>query len=138
VTFAAASRVIVVDASVAIELLLGKADWAARWKGWTESGDRLVVPAHFGQEVANALLLGVRLPARTATAALERLFATGLDVVDRGVRGLVASIHLAAEHDLTVYDAAYLELALELDGELATLDRALQAAATAEGVLLVA
>jgi predicted nucleic acid-binding protein len=39
---------------------------------------------------------------------------------------------------LTVYDAAYLDLAIDVDGELATLDRALRAAAEAEGVPIVA
>lgn len=44
---------------------------------------------------------------------------------------------LARSHRLTVYDAAYLELALRLGAPLATLDRALAAAAHAEGVALV-
>ncbi len=45
---------------------------------------------------------------------------------------------LAREHGLTVYDAAYLELALRLALPLATLDRALAATATAAGVALLA
>jgi predicted nucleic acid-binding protein len=137
VSFSVAPRAIVVDASTAIELALGNEDWLARWRSWTDAADVLVVPAHFGHEVANALLLGVRLPARAAAATLERLFATGLEVIDRGVDGLTTSIHLAAEHRLTAYDAAYLDLAIELDGELATLDVALRDAAVAEGIPLV-
>ena len=41
---------------------------------------------------------------------------------------------LAREHRLTVYDAAYLELARRLEAPLATLDRRLAAAARAAGV----
>jgi predicted nucleic acid-binding protein len=36
-----------------------------------------------------------------------------------------------------VYDASYLQLALDIDGALATLDRALAAAANAEGIEVV-
>ena len=45
---------------------------------------------------------------------------------------------LARRHRLTAYDASYLDLALRTDGPLATLDRTLARAATAEGVPLLA
>ena len=44
---------------------------------------------------------------------------------------------LARQHRLTVYDAAYLELALRQDLPIATLDMPLAAAARAEGVALI-
>jgi predicted nucleic acid-binding protein len=44
---------------------------------------------------------------------------------------------LAREHGLTVYDAAYLEVALRLVLPLATLDHALAAAAPSAGVELL-
>lgn len=44
---------------------------------------------------------------------------------------------LAREYSLTVYDAAYLELAARMDIPLATLDRRLEAAATAEKIALL-
>jgi predicted nucleic acid-binding protein len=44
---------------------------------------------------------------------------------------------LARRHRLTVYDAAYLELALREALPMATLDEALASAARAEGVSLV-
>ena len=46
-------------------------------------------------------------------------------------------LSLARRHRLTVYDAAYLELALREGLPLATLDRALAGAAQTEGVLLI-
>jgi predicted nucleic acid-binding protein len=48
-----------------------------------------------------------------------------------------AVLALAREHRLTVYDAAYLELALRADAPLATLDRQLARAARAAKVLLL-
>ena len=42
-----------------------------------------------------------------------------------------AALRLADEHGITVYDAAYLWLARELNAELVTLDRKLEAAAGA-------
>ena len=136
-TLAAAQRAIVVDASVAIELLLGNQRWIYGWRRWNEAGDLILVPPHFGHEVGNGLLLGARIDAGSAVAALQHLFEVGFEVADRGVRGLESSIHLAATHRLTVYDAAYLELAIDVDGELATLDAGLRAAATKESVPLV-
>ena len=46
-------------------------------------------------------------------------------------------LSLARRHQLTVYDAAYLELARRDGLALATLDAALQRAARAEGVGLI-
>jgi len=43
---------------------------------------------------------------------------------------------LSRKHRLTAYDAAYLELAMRLDVELATLDGELRLAALSEGVVL--
>jgi len=48
------------------------------------------------------------------------------------------ALDLADRHRLTVYDALYLELAADVDAELATLDRDLTRAARAEGVGVVA
>ena len=65
------------------------------------------------------------------------MFAAGVDVADRGLPGVFDALELADRHGLTVYDAAYLQLALEIDGELATLDRASARAALAEGVIVI-
>jgi predicted nucleic acid-binding protein len=46
-------------------------------------------------------------------------------------------VTLAGHHKLTVYDAAYLELAVLEAVLLATLDQALSAAAQAEGIALI-
>jgi predicted nucleic acid-binding protein len=127
----------VADASVAVRLLLGEPSWIATWRAWTSAGDMILVPAHFGHEVANALLRSARVGAPEAIAMLGRLFRTGLAVADRGLGGLEGSVVLADRHRLTVYDAAYLDLALDVDAELATLDGPLRTAAEAEGVFVL-
>ena len=94
-------------------------------------------PALFGPEMANALLLGVRLEPLGVIGRLHQLFEAGVELVDRGLDGLFDPVELAARHGLTVYDAAYLQLVLDVDGELATCDRALARAARAEGVTVI-
>lgn len=132
----AAPRAVVPDASVAVSLVLGDPRWVDAWRDWTASSALILVPAHFGHEVANALLRSARAGSHATTAALERLFRTGFETADRGLLGLAEAVRLADQHGLSVYDAAYLDLAIDVDGELATLDRDLAAAATAEGVAL--
>jgi predicted nucleic acid-binding protein len=127
----------VVDASSMVEVVLGEPIWTERFRRWQESGTLLLAPSHFRAEIANALLRGVRLEPLDVSARLRQLFAAGVDLIDRGFEGLAEAVELAARHRLTVYDASYLALALDLQGELATTDRALAAAARAEGVEVI-
>jgi len=138
VTFTEEQRAVVVDASAAIPFLQGDPDWVARWTEWTGRGDMFLVPPHFPLEVANGLLRGTSIRSVSHVLALVRsLFSTGFEVADRGLGGVEAAIRLADQHALTVYDAAYLDLALEVDGELATLDGPLRVAAEAESVAVI-
>lgn len=138
-TLTQAQRAVVVDASTAIPFLQGDREWERRVQSWIEDGDLLLVPPHFSFEVANGLLLGSTIGSVAEVIdRLRLLFAVGFDIADRGLRGLEETTRLAGRHRLTVYDAAYLDLAIDVDGELATLDRALRAAAEVEGVPLVA
>ena len=136
-TFVRGQRAVVADASVAVRLLLGDTSWIAAWRAWTAAGSMILVPAHFGHEVANALLRSARVGAPEAITMLGRLFRTGFEVADRSLGGLEGSVELADKHGLSVYDAAYLDLALDIDAELATLDAALRLAAEQEGVPLL-
>jgi len=137
VTFATAPAPIVVDASVAVELVVdGGAELATAWAEWIDGGRLIVAPSLLWVEVANVLLRGRGLPASAVSLRLEGLEAAGLETTDRGARGARAATDLAARHALTVYDAAYLWLAIDVDGELATRDRRLIEAAQSEGVAL--
>jgi len=130
-------RLVIVDASSMIDVIGGEPTWNGRFAEWQTAGAMLLAPPHFRAEIANALLRGVRLEAADSIVRLQRLFAAGVDVIDRGMVGIYDSLEVAARHGLSVYDAAYLSLAVELDGELATNDRALANAARAEGVEVI-
>ena len=135
-TFGSGLSAVVVDASAALAFLAGDEVWLERWTAWTEAEAMVLAPPHFPVEVANALLRSARIPAIDASARLARLYATGIDVADRGLPGLAGAIELADRHGLSVNDALYLDLVLDVDGKLATLDRDLARAAAAEGVPL--
>lgn len=97
----------------------------------------LLAPVHLRVEVANALMRSVRLPPADVAIAIERLERSGIETADRGLPGVLEAIDLADRHGLTVYDALYLQLALDVDGELATLDKDLARAAEAEDVTVI-
>jgi predicted nucleic acid-binding protein len=133
-TFSGGGAAVVVDASAAIEVLQGSGELLGLWANWIETDTLILAPAHFPVEVANALSRGLRMPPEVVSRRLELLYRAGFETVDRGLDGLLSSVGLASRHGLTVYDAAYLDLAIDTDAELATLDVALSRAATAEGV----
>jgi predicted nucleic acid-binding protein len=96
------------------------------------------VPNLWPLEVANALLVGERrgrtTPANAAHfLALLGAFPIAVDA-ETVARAWVETMHLARTHNLSAYDASYLELAMRLGAPLATLDARLKAAATAVGV----
>lgn len=99
------------------------------------------VPTLWRLEVANILEMGVRrrrhdAAFRDATLADLALLPINLDPeTDRQAWG--ATMQLAERCRLTLYDAAYLELAQRRSLPLATLDRDLRAAAKAERVVLL-
>lgn len=99
------------------------------------------VPALWRLEVANVLEMGVRrgrhdAAFRDATLADLALLPIRTDPeTDR--HAWSATLRLAERHRLTVYDAAYLELAQRRGLPLATLDAELRDAASAEGVILM-
>jgi predicted nucleic acid-binding protein len=97
----------------------------------------LVVPVVWWFELRNAMLAGERRG--RITGAQSDDFLQGVAAlpvrVDAAARE-AALMQLARGHRLSIYDATYLELALREQRPLATLDRALAAAAEAEGVAL--
>lgn len=99
------------------------------------------VPALWRLEVANVLEMGVRrnrhdAAFRDATLADLALLPISVDPeTDR--QAWNATVRLAERHRLTMYDAAYLELAQRRGLPLATLDTELRDAASAEGVILL-
>jgi predicted nucleic acid-binding protein len=83
----------------------------------------MCAPALLPLEVANVLHLS-GLGADELTESLELLGDLDIDLYPTGVHRLTAACTLARAHRLTVYDAVFLELAIELDAPLVTADRA--------------
>ncbi|MGC1373048.1 MAG: type II toxin-antitoxin system VapC family toxin [Candidatus Sulfotelmatobacter sp.] len=99
------------------------------------------VPSLWRLEVANALEMDVRRrrhPPEFRDGAFADLALLPIHVdPETDLQAWGATAHLAARHRLTIYDAAYLELAVRRKIPLATLDRALRAAAESEGLQLL-
>ena len=94
-----------------------------------------VVPVIWWYELRNALLTNERRGRITAQQVAESLadcVALGIETDDRHDETLV--LGLAREHALSVYAAAYLEVASRRRLPLATLDQKLSEAAGATGV----
>lgn len=101
---------------------------------------RLLAPALWPFEVANALRNVVRrgrLTGPDVPALCQRLEVYEIEV-QAGSEGGVRQRYLAAQtHELTAYDAAYLDLALQRRCALATLDARLAQAAARAGVAVL-
>jgi predicted nucleic acid-binding protein len=129
----------VVDASVAACWLLPDERHPVAEAAYKRiARDSAVTPVLLWYELRNVFIVNERrgrLDAAKTARALRLLKGLPMTIdtdVDED-----ALMHLARQHRLTVYDAAYLELALRKRLELATLDAALAAAARAETVPLI-
>lgn len=105
------------------------------------NGTTVMVPALWPLEVSNAILSAERkkrLTVAQATAFLRRVsgLPISLDAMPLG-HAFSEVLSVARQHQLTAYDAAYLELALRQDLPLATLDEPLRRSARAAGVALM-
>ena len=102
------------------------------------SGEKALVPSLWWYEVRNILIVNERrgrtTPLRTATF-LKAI--ADLSIVTDFSQDESAILELARQARLTVYDAAYLALAMRERLPLATLDKDLRKAALAAGVPLL-
>jgi predicted nucleic acid-binding protein len=103
-----------------------------------EEGRTTYVPVHWWLETANGLLMSERrkrISQVKTSEALHVLYAMPV-ITDQQTaipcNGDTAS--LARQYELTIHDAAYLELAMRCGSVLATADRELAAAAHRAGV----
>lgn len=133
----------VIDASVIGPLLI--ADEADRLHPGLVAcllDTRAVVPGHWRLEVASLGRIAVRrgrLAADDLAAGLTALAAAPpTEDSETAERAWSDILKLSERHGLTVYDAAYLELALRRRLPLLTADRELYTAARAAGIELVA
>ncbi len=134
---------LVLDSSVTLAWVFGDETTPAIrqvFEGIAERG--AVVPGLWWLEVANSLTMAVRRKRIDATfrqAALSDLALLDITTDQQTVSmAWSETLNLADQHHLTVYDAAYLELARRRGLPLATLDQELRNAASAIGLALLA
>lgn len=98
----------------------------------------MLVPSHWRVEVANLLLVAARhgrITNASRKSAIQTIDSVVLEVDMLTTERLFdASWALAERHRLSIYDAAYLELAIRRELPIASLDRKLLSAAKSESV----
>lgn len=134
----------VLDASVAVAWVVGIPvdPYAVTVQSHVARGWRAIVPPLWQLEVANALLLNERRKNLTSAEADRGLldletFLASLADIDPAPATMRELANVARAYQLTVYDAAYLELAKRESLPIATLDKGLRAAAVKAGVALL-
>jgi predicted nucleic acid-binding protein len=130
----------VIDASIALGWLLDDERTSATLRHLEQLGHRrALVPSLFWLEVGNALHIAARRKrlAQAAGEVFDDLKRLPIVVdTESPAQTTREALSLAARHDITVYDAAYLELALRARAPLATLDATLAVAAGRAGAAL--
>ncbi len=120
--------VYVVDASVVIKWFSEEEDsgYALRLlEDCLEGRRRLLAPSLLVYEVANALRFNEKLHEEDLRGALRALGAVPISTASFRFEALAGVCRLARERRLTVYDAAYLALAMSEGVPLVTADRLL-------------
>jgi predicted nucleic acid-binding protein len=134
---------IVVDASIVLAWGFDdeSSETAEKLLDLASAGAELVVPSIWPFEVANAVLVAERrkrISTAQAKVFLGRVSRYLVSVEETGIfRAFGEILALAGQHSLTVYDAAYLELALRENLPFATLDNQLRRAARHIGIALL-
>ena len=134
---------LVVDASMTLSWLLPDEQSALSLAVRDEllKAESVWVPAHWRLEVCNSLWMAERRKRLDATGIAQAvsLFTQLPAVVDQETNDRAGgeTLALARQHTLSVYDAAYLELALRRGASLGSLDLPLRAVAKKLGVPLL-
>lgn len=129
----------VVDASATLAWLFGEDEHRDQLPENIESAE-MIAPWLWRTEVTNAVLVkerrGLFTPA-DGTRFLQIVDAMEIEIVgEPSHRSLESLAHFARPHQLTAYDALYLELAISAGVPLCTFDNALRTAARQSGIPL--
>jgi predicted nucleic acid-binding protein len=130
----------VIDASTTLAWLLGEEEQRRRLpKDFDQAF--LVAPWLWRIEICNVILKNERrgkISVVQGTRLLQIIDAMQIEVVSEPANRSIETLALFSRpHQLTSYDALYLELAISLDLPLCTLDRNLQSAARRSGLTLI-
>lgn len=129
--------IFVVDASAALAWCFEdeQTSWADGLLERLRQGDEIAVPAHWPTLVASR---GKRIKADQTALFWDELARLPIEFEPALTAPRAkAVLALGEKYGLTVYDAAYLELALRRQLPLGTLDAALRKAAQTEGIALL-
>lgn len=128
---------LVIDASAiaAIALEDENSDYAEAVIDQVAEGEATLVPPIFWFEIRNVLVINERRGRlkRTETSRFLALL-EDLPIEIAPLPPRVGVLDLARQEELSVYDAAYLDLAMRRESSLASLDRKLRSAAGHVGV----
>lgn len=116
---------IVPDASVVLKWFLPEADRdkaLALVAGHTSGQAVMAVPELLFYEVSNILTVKSRLSAEVIFAGMRYLYALGLRAFRLDQEQSLEAIRLARSHQLSVYDASYVALAITLRATFITAD----------------
>jgi predicted nucleic acid-binding protein len=132
----------VIDASVAISWLFADEQTPLCMNLLQQvSRTGAVVPPLWPLEIANALQNGIkrkRMDAAYRDSTIQRLLRLPIEIdPDTSEYAWTTTLQLADTHQITVYDASYLELTLRRGLPLATRDEQLAAAAASAGAILL-
>jgi predicted nucleic acid-binding protein len=115
--------------------------WTDQLLNRLRTGDQILVPAHWPTEISNGLLMAARrkrIPSDRPALFWDELAILPVEVEPALLPDQAKAVLLLSEqHGLTVYDAAYLELAKREGVPLATQGSALLRAAPLENVDLM-
>jgi len=131
---------LVIDASITLSWLLPDEVNAASLavRNDLAKAEGVWVAAHWRLEVCNSLWMAERRKRLDAAGVAQAVaLFTQLPVIvdpETNNRAGAETLALARQHALSVYDAAYLELALRRGATLASVDEALQTVARRRGV----
>lgn len=120
---------IVLDASVILKWIFGNENGgneALCWKNDHASGrETIAIPDLLFYEVANVLATKTRLSKEDAAEAFSLLWDFDLECFAFGKDEFLSAMLLSRDYAITLYDAAYIELALRLNCPFITADKKL-------------
>lgn len=117
----------VVDASVVLQWLLDEPSTGSTeiLEAHLDGSEPLIAPELLNYEVGNVLVTKIKLTSEDASELFGNFLDLRIETYSLGADEYRASIDLAHQYRLTVYDASYLALASALDVRLVTADKRL-------------